>query len=105
MPNARIAAIGGTPRLAIFSEPPADAPSPYAPSAPSPMPTAKPTAEPITPISNASSRTERSTCPRLAPIARSSASSWVRCATMIENVLRMRKMPTSTATRPKPTRT
>ena len=40
----------------------------------------------------ASSSTEPITWPRLAPIARISASSRVRCATMIENVLRIRKI-------------
>ena len=44
------------------------------------------------------------TWPRLAPRARISASSRVRCATMMENVLRMRKMPTNSATPAKPIR-
>ena len=40
-----------------------------------------------TPVNNASSITERITCLRFAPIARNSAVSFVRCATVIENVL------------------
>ena len=38
-------------------------------------------------MSTASKTTERRTCLLLAPIARSSASSRCRCATIIENVL------------------
>jgi hypothetical protein len=40
----------------------------------------------------------------LPPSARMSASSRVRCATMIENVLRIRKIPTNSATPAKPSR-
>ncbi len=51
------------------------------------MPATTPTAEANTPVNSASSITERVTCLRFAPIARSSAVSLVRCATVIENVL------------------
>ena len=53
--------------------------------------------EAISPTISASSITERSTWPREAPIVRSSANSLVRCATVIENVLKMMKAPTNTA--------
>ena len=49
------------------------------------------------PSTNASASTERRTCPRLAPTARSSASSRVRWATSIEKVLKMRKIATNSA--------
>ena len=42
---------------------------------------------PMSPTTSASVTTERPTCARLAPIARSSASSRRRCATIIEKVL------------------
>ena len=51
------------------------------------MPATTPIAEANTPVNNDSSITERITCLRLAPIARSSAVSLVRCATVIEKVL------------------
>ena len=65
------------------------------------MPATKPTVDATSPTSTASNRTEPSTwrCP--APMARSSASSRLRCATTIENVLKMMKEPTSRATTPK----
>ncbi len=53
----------------------------------SPTPPATPTALPATPMIPASSSTERRTWVRLAPTARSSASSRSRCATIIANVL------------------
>ena len=56
-----------------------------------------PSTEPITPIVSASSSTELSTWRRVAPSVRSSASSRERCATVIENVLKIRNAPTSTA--------
>ena len=59
------------------------------------MPRANPAAELTTPTTSASSRTERVTCPRLAPRARIRASSLVRWATSIENVLKIRKAPTN----------
>jgi hypothetical protein len=48
---------------------------------------------------SASSSTLASTWRRLAPMARSSAFSRVRWATVMENVLKMMNPPTSTATR------
>ena len=51
------------------------------------MPATTPTAEANTPMNSASKRTERITCLRFAPMARSSAVSLVRCATVIEKVL------------------
>ena len=62
-----------------------------------PMPAMRPSADAINPVTNASTTTEVMTCRRLAPIARSSASSRVRCATMIENVLKMMNAPTNSA--------
>ena len=50
-------------------------------------PPSKPTTAAPKPITSASRTTERSTCRREAPSVRSSASSRVRCATVIENVL------------------
>ena len=56
-----------------------------------------PTTEPTMPMVSASSITEVSTWRRVAPSVRSSASSRARWATVIENVLKIRKAPTSTA--------
>ena len=61
------------------------------------MPSRMPRIEAIRPTISASSMTERSTWPREAPIVRSSANSLVRCATVIENVLKMMNAPTNTA--------
>ena len=61
------------------------------------MPTRIPTADANRPTTNASTITESSTCRLLAPIARSSAISLERCATMIENVLKMMNAPTKSA--------
>ncbi len=61
------------------------------------MPTRIPTADANRPTTNASTITESSTCRRLAPIARRSAISLERCATMIENVLKMMNAPTKSA--------
>ena len=67
-----------------------------------PMATATPAASPITdammPTTTASSSTEPSTCRLLAPSARSRPFSRVRCATVIENVLKIMNAPTSSAT-------
>ena len=52
-----------------------------------PIPATTPTAEANTPVNSASTMTERVTCLRFAPIARSSAVSFVRWATVIEKVL------------------
>ena len=54
---------------------------------PLPMPATTPIAEANSPVSTDSSTSERITCLRFAPIARNSAVSCVRCATVIENVL------------------
>ena len=62
-----------------------------------PSPARMPTTEPIRPIVSASSSTELSTWRRVAPSVRSSASSRERCATVIENVLKIRNAPTRTA--------
>lgn len=67
-----------------------------------PMPLSSPSVEPARPSSSASVSTERRTCRRSAPSARISPSSRVRCAMSIENVLTIRKMPTSTAIPAKP---
>ncbi len=63
-----------------------------------PIPTSTPTIEDTTPITKASITTEVITWRPLAPSARNSASSRVRCATMIENVLKMMNAPTNRAT-------
>ena len=49
--------------------------------------------------------TERLTCLREAPSVRSVANSRVRCATVIDSVLKMTNAPTSSAMPPKPSRT
>ncbi len=61
-------------------------------------PSATPATEPMMPTTSASSRTDPSTWRRLAPTARSSASSLQRCAMTIANVLLMMKAPTSSET-------
>ena len=62
-----------------------------------PIPAMRPNTDASNPVTNASTTTEVMTCPRLAPSARSNASSRVRCATMIENVLKMMNAPTNSA--------
>jgi hypothetical protein len=52
-----------------------------------PIPATTPIAEANSPVSTDSNTSERITCLRFAPIARNSAFSRVRCATVIENVL------------------
>jgi hypothetical protein len=74
--------------------------SPFA----SPKPETRPIAEASSPITNDSSTTERSTCRREAPSVRSVASSRVRCATVIESVLKITNAPTKSAIPPKPSR-
>ena len=74
--------------------------SPFASRTPSP----RPTAEATTPSTVPSSTTERSTCRREAPSVRSVASSFVRCATVIESVLKMTKAPTKSAMPPNASR-
>ena len=60
--------------------------------------------EAISPITNASTRTDRSTCRRVAPSVRSVASSRVRCAIVIESVFAITKLPTNSAIPPKASR-
>ena len=67
--------------------------SPTAASTPRP----RPMREDRSPTIAASPMTERNTWRRLAPTMRSSASSRVRCPTMMEKVLRMVKPPTKSA--------
>ena len=64
-------------------------------SADTPMPSPIPTADATAPTIDASTSTAPTICRRRAPSAAISASSPVRCATRIENVLRIRKIPTS----------
>ena len=58
-------------------------------------PRPSPSVEPTSPTTSASSSTERVTCRFDAPSARSRASSRLRWATRIENVLTIRKAPTT----------
>jgi hypothetical protein len=62
-----------------------------------PSPAKRPTTEAPSPITSASRMTERSTCRREAPSVRSVANSRIRCATVIESVLKMTKAPTKSA--------
>ncbi len=64
---------------------------PTAASTPSP----RPISEAASPTRTASPSTDRNTCRRLAPTMRSSASSRVRCPTVIENVLKIVNAPTN----------
>ena len=103
--KAAMIAAAGTARLASSSAPPLSRPPRRLPSsAPTPMPSNSPMVEAISPTATASSSTEPITWPRLAPMARNRASSRVRCATMIENVFRIRNVPTNRATPAKPNR-
>ena len=61
----------------------------------------KPMIDAIRPMTSASRSTARRICFREAPIVRSVASSRVRCATVIDIVLKMTKAPTNRATAPK----
>ncbi len=70
---------------------------PIASSRPRKMPAIEATAA----VRNASSMTLVRICLRLAPSVRSSAISRMRCATVMENMLKIRNAPTSTATPPK----
>ena len=67
----------------------------------SPRPTASPSAEASSPSVSASASTVPSTCLRPAPTIRRSPSSRVRCATVIDSVLKMVNAPTRIATPPK----
>ena len=68
------------------------------------MPSPRPRVPPSSPRTSASTSTEPVTWRRLAPRARSSASSRERWATRIEKVLTMRKAPTTRATPAKTSR-
>ena len=88
--------------LAVRTIPPAGSSKPNAArsalSAPATrMPRPIPTTEAIRPTASASTSTDTRTCRFLAPSARSSAFSRVRCATVMKNVLKMMKPPTSRA--------
>ena len=74
--------------------------SPFASRTPRPRPTADATRPRIVP----SRMTERSTWRREAPSVRSVASSFVRCATVIESVLKMTNAPTKSAIPPNASR-
>ena len=74
--------------------------SPLASTKPRP----RPTTEASAPITSDSSSTERRTWRREAPSVRRVASSRVRCATVIDSVLKITKEPTNRATPPKPSR-
>ena len=65
-----------------------------------PIPASTPSTEPSTPMIVASSTIPRRIWPRVAPSVRSMPSSRIRWATVIENVLKIRKLPTSSATPP-----
>ncbi len=71
--------------------------SPRAASTPSP----RPISDDTSPTMAASARTDRNTWRRLAPTMRRSASSRVRCPTVMENVFMMVKPPTKSAMKPK----
>ena len=60
-------------------------------------PNPRPISEATRPVNAASPSTDRNTCPRLAPMTRSSASSRVRWPTVIENVLKIVNAPTNNA--------
>ena len=70
----------------------------------SPRPSTSPITEASRPITMPSSTTERRTCLRDAPSVRSVANSRVRCATVIDSVLKMTNAPTSSAMPAKPSR-
>ena len=70
-----------------------------------PMPATSPAADAARPMTRPSRTTERLTCLREAPSVRSVANSRVRCATVIDSVLKMTNAPTSSAMPPKPSRT
>jgi hypothetical protein len=67
-------------------------------------PAKSPTIDASVPITSASNMTERSTWPRDAPSVRNVANSRVRCAIVIERELAITKLPTNSATPPKPSR-
>ncbi len=59
------------------------------------IPRPRPISEATRPVRAASPSTERNSCRRLAPTMRNSASSRVRCPTVIENVLKIVNAPTN----------
>ena len=65
-----------------------------------PRPRNRPAIEPIAPITNDSSMTDRRICRRDAPIVRSVANSRTRWAIVIESVLEITKLPTKSAIPP-----
>ena len=67
-------------------------------------PSTRPTTEANTPITSPSIRTERLICRRDAPRVRSVASSRMRCASVIDRVLKITNAPTPSAMNPKPSR-
>ena len=69
-----------------------------------PKPRKRPATAASAPTTSASPSTEAITWRRDAPIVRSVASSRIRCATVIEIVLKMTNAPTKSATPPKPSR-
>jgi hypothetical protein len=83
--------------------------TPMAPNSPIrpfaiPMPSTSPMTEATKPMTRPSSLTERMTCLREAPSVRSVAYSRVRCATVIDSVLKMTNAPTSRAMKPNASR-
>ena len=70
----------------------------------SPMPAISPSTEASRPITTPSSTTARMTCLREPPSVRSVANSRVRCATVIDSVLKITNAPTSSEIPPKPSR-
>ena len=61
-------------------------------------PASRPRSAPPKPSIAPSATTDRTTWPRVAPSVRSRPNSRVRCATVIEKVLKMMKAPTNSAT-------
>ena len=80
----------------VTPKPLSRASSPMAARTPRP----RPTSDDTSPTIAASPSTERNTWRRLAPTMRRSASSRVRCPTMMENVFKMVKPPTNSAMKP-----
>ena len=67
-------------------------------------PSPRPMIEASSPMTSASSITDRKTCPRLAPTIRKRASSLVRWPTVMEKVFKMVKPPTNSEIRAKTSR-
>ncbi len=81
------------PEGSVTPKTPSNASRPRAARTPRPSPTR----DARSPTSAASVNTDRKTCPRLAPTMRSSASSFVRWPTVIENVFTIVNAPTNSA--------